>query len=78
MHLVNYDVTVDGTVTAAKNVSVQALLPEGRKATRITYSGTLSEMKPLAFRAETRNGPTLVHFTADEIRIYGFAIIEFE
>jgi hypothetical protein len=78
VHLVNYDVTVDGAITAAKNIAVQALLPGGRKASRITCSGTLSEMKPLAFRTEVRKGGTLVHFTVDEIRIYGLAIIELE
>ena len=76
VHLVNYDVTVDGTVTAKKAVAVQALLPPGRRVEQIRYGGSLSDMKPLSFRTEKRNGRACVHFTADEILVYGLAVVE--
>jgi hypothetical protein len=78
IHLVNYDVTVDGTVFPAKNVEVRVLLPAGNGIRQIRYSGSLSEMRPVPFLKETTEGRSLVRFTADEIQIYGLAVLELE
>jgi hypothetical protein len=78
VHLVNYDVTVDGTITPARNVPVRVLLPRGRTAARIAYSGDLSVMKPLDFRAERRDGQDLACFMAEAVHVYGLAVIEME
>jgi hypothetical protein len=78
VHLVNYDVTVDGTVTPARNVEVKVLLPKGVRIKQIRYSGSLSEMMPLTAATETSKGRSLVRFTAEEIRIYGLAVLELE
>jgi hypothetical protein len=78
VHLVNYDVTVDGTITTAADVPVQILLPAGKNALRVDYSGSLSEMKQLPFRTILKDGRRLVLFTPDEVRIYGLAVLELE
>jgi hypothetical protein len=78
VHLVNYDVTVDGTVTPARNVAVRVLLPAGARMKQIRYSGSLSEMKPVRARTENKAGRSLVCFTADEIQVYGLAVLELE
>jgi len=78
VHLVNYDVTVDGAVTPAKNIEVQVLLPAGARIKQIRYSGSLSGMMPVTARTETREGRSLVRFTADEIQVYGLAVFELE
>ncbi len=78
VHLVNYDVTVDGTVTPARNVEVRVLLPAGARVKQIRYSGSLSELTPVRARMENNAGRSLVRFTADEIQVYGLAILELE
>ena len=49
VHLVNYNVTVDGDITSAKDVNAQISIPEGLSVKAITYSGELGEMKNLKF-----------------------------
>ncbi len=76
VHLVNYDVTVDGTVTPATDLSVQILLPEGRRIESVVYSGTLGEMKPLTFRTQQANAGQMVLIAPDTLETYGLAVIE--
>jgi len=73
IHLVNYDVTVDGDITPANNIKVQIAIPENHKISRISYSGTLGQMEQLDFK-ENDDGTVLVQFPA--LNIYGLARIE--
>jgi hypothetical protein len=80
LHVVNYDVTVDGTITAARNVKLQIALPPGRKARRVMWSGSLSEMKPVAQMSTVNAGQArqTVNLTLDQVGIYGLATIEMD
>jgi hypothetical protein len=78
VHLVNYDVTIDGEITTAKNIAVTAALPVGKKAKTVAFNGTLSEMKPVAFEASKKNGRQVISFNADQVNVYGLAVIEME
>jgi hypothetical protein len=72
VHLVNYDVVLDGTITPAKNIKVELVLPNGTKAKNIKYSGNLSEMAPVSF--DTKGG--MIQFVLPTVDIYGLAIVE--
>ncbi|UCH10842.1 MAG: beta-galactosidase trimerization domain-containing protein, partial [Fidelibacterota bacterium] len=76
VHLVNYDVTVDGTVTPATDLRIQVLLPEGRRIKSVIYSGTLGEMKPLTFRTQDVPTGQMVLIMPDTLETYGLAVIE--
>jgi hypothetical protein len=73
IHLVNYDVTVDGDITQAVNVSVQIAIPKDRKVKGITYSGNLGQMETINFQ-ENENSTINVIFPA--VNIYGLACVE--
>jgi hypothetical protein len=75
VHLVNYDVTLDGTITPARNLKIEALVPAGMKVRSVLYCGNLTALRPVAFRKES---PRLISFTADEVGIFGMAVIELE
>jgi len=75
VHLVNYDLTIDGDVTPARNVNVEVALPPGRKVRSIEYNGTLDAMQPVKFAA---CGPSCVRFQADQVNIYGLAVLTLE
>ncbi|HYK87317.1 MAG TPA: alpha-amylase family protein [Acidobacteriota bacterium] len=77
LHIVNYDVTVDGEITPARGLKVQVALPPHKKVRSVTFSGTLSEMKPLKYQTSTQDKRTLV-FDLDQVNVYGLAVIEFE
>jgi hypothetical protein len=73
VHLVNYDVVLDGTVTPAENVVLEIRIRKGRIARNVQYSGDLGELKPVTF---VQNGSRM-KFTVPHVDIYGMAVIEF-
>jgi hypothetical protein len=72
VHLVNYDVTLDGTVTPVKNIDLNVVIPEGKTAKQVTYSGSLSDMKPVSF---VHRGRTL-SIKIPDVKIYGLVIVQ--
>jgi hypothetical protein len=75
IHLVNYDVTVDGAITPARNLDVEAVLPAGKKAKTVQYCGDLTTLKNVPFQPKGARG---IRFTADQVNIYGLAVVELE
>jgi len=78
VHLVNYDVTVDGTITPCKNLKIQLALPDGKKVKSVRYNGSLSEMVPVEFSSVEKEGFQLVTFELAEVWIYGLGIVELD
>jgi hypothetical protein len=78
LHVVNYDVTVDGTITPARGLKVQVALPRGKTARSVTWSGTLTEMKPMKYRTVSQGGRQMLMIDLNEVSIYGLAKIELE
>ncbi len=73
VHLVNYDVTVDGIQTPVENVDLQICLPDREKIKSIRYSGNLSELKPLALKSQKAN---MIELTLPVVEVYGLLVIE--
>jgi hypothetical protein len=78
LHVVNYDVTVDGAITPARNLAVQVAIPRGKTAKSVTWSGTLAEMKPVKHKTVSSGGRQMLTLDLDEVSIYGLAKIELE
>jgi hypothetical protein len=78
LHLVNYNVTIDGEMTPAKELSTQLALPNGSKVKRILYSGELGALSELNYEVKKLNDHDLVYVTFPELSIYGFAVVELE
>jgi hypothetical protein len=78
LHVVNYDVTVDGTITPARGLRVQVAIPRGKKARSVTWSGMLTEMKPLKYSTVSQRGRQMLTLDLNEVSIYGLAKIELE
>jgi hypothetical protein len=72
VHLVNYDVVLDGTITPAENVGIILSLPEGMSVKNVRYSGNLSDMRPVSFDTK---GQT-IQFVIPQVGIYGLAVVE--
>lgn len=73
VHLVNYDVTVDGVQTPVENVDLQIYLPTGKPIKSLRYSGNLSELKPLPINSQKAN---LIQVTLPVVEVYGLLVIE--
>ena len=73
VHLVNYDVLLDGTITSAQNIQLQVAVPEGKKVSSVSYGGQLTGMEPVEF---TENDG-VISFAASDVNIYGMALIKF-
>lgn len=78
IHLVNYNVTIDGDITPVTNVEAQIAIPEGLSVKNITYSGELGERETLKFDNQESNGKKMVNVTFPSLNIYGLAKIELE
>jgi hypothetical protein len=78
VHFVNYNVTVGGLVAPVQNLKVEVAIPEGKKARSLNYSGSLSVMKPLNYKATSHGIRQSIVFEAGEVGIYGLAVIELE
>ena len=76
VHFVNYDVTLDGTITPARGLRAQVALPAGRNARSLAYSGCLGAMNPLEFATMRQNGRQTLTFEPEETGIYGLAVVE--
>jgi hypothetical protein len=75
LHLVNYDVTLDGTITPSRNLKLEVALPAGRRAKAVRYCGDLTAMKSAAFQ---QSGDGKISFVADQLETYGLAMVELE
>jgi len=78
VHLVNYNVTIDGDITQANNIKAQIALPEDLSIKNITFSGDLGEMKILKYDVQSKNGISLANITFPSLNIYALAKIEME
>ncbi len=78
IHLVNYNVTVDGDITPAKNINVQISLPEGKTVRRISYDGKLGKLSEIKCKIKEFDGKRLAYATFPDLNIYGLAKIELE
>lgn len=78
VHLVNYNVTVEGDITSSKEIKAQIVIPGGSKVKKILYNGELADLNELDFKIKNFDNGDLVEVTFPSIDIYGFAIIELE
>jgi hypothetical protein len=75
-HLVNYDVTIDGTVTPARNTKVRIAIPAGKKPGLLIFNGSLGPMEPVAYTVTEIGKRRVIEFEANQINIYGLAVLE--
>lgn len=78
VHLVNYNVTVDGDITPAINVKTQIAIPQGLSVKNISFNGELGDMQKLKYEVKSQNDVNLVTLTFPKVNIYGLAKIELE
>ncbi len=74
IHLVNYDVTLGGVITPARDVTVEVAPPAGKKVTSVRYSGSLAALEPAEFHSLGGG----IRFQADTVGIYGLAVLELQ
>jgi hypothetical protein len=67
LHVVNYDVMLDGSITPARGLKAQVAVPRGKSVRAVTWSGTLGEMKPVKYTTENRGGRQTLHLDLDEV-----------
>lgn len=78
LHIVNYNVTVDGTITPVRGLRVQVEIPRGKTARSVSWSGMLAEMQPIKYKTGSRGGRQTLMLDLDEVSTYGLAKIELE
>jgi hypothetical protein len=74
IHLVNYNMNLDGEVTPAKDVKINFRIPEGKNVAKVTFGSPLSETKEISFIKNNQN----IEFTVPEFQVYSLATVYFE
>ncbi|HPG38955.1 MAG TPA: beta-galactosidase [bacterium] len=78
VHFVNYDVTLDGTITPATDVAVNLLAPKGKHIKQIQYSGELAALNQVQYNVISEQPQQLVMFELDNLNVYGLAVVSLE
>ena len=78
VHFVNYDVTIEGDITPAKDMTVQLLLPKGKEVKNLQFSGSLSQMVQLEYEVIQNGTKQMIIFSPGKVDIYGLALVELE
>lgn len=74
VHLVNYNVTLDGEVTPAADARVRVLVPDGKKVTRLTIGSPINKTREISFEKQGK----YIEFAVPSFEIYSLATVYFE
>ncbi len=74
VHLVNYNVTLDGTITPAENLLVQVKIPTAKKVKKVSFSGNLSPLQEITFKT----GAGVIMLQIPKVDLYGLALVELQ
>ncbi len=74
VHLVNYQVTLDGVVTPAANARVRLQIPENKKVSRVTAGSPINKTTAVRFEQKGQD----LEFVFPTFEIYSLAIVYFE
>jgi len=78
VHLVNYNVTVNGDVTPSDEIRARVVIPGGQKVKRVLYSSDLGMMNELTYNVKSYSNGDMIEITFPHLNIYGLAGIELE
>jgi hypothetical protein len=76
VHLVNYDVTIEGDITPVKDIKMGIKIPEGYRAGKVSFSGNLGVMNELKQEVIKLNGNNILIMSIPTVEVYGLAVIE--
>ncbi|UCF65184.1 MAG: beta-galactosidase trimerization domain-containing protein [bacterium] len=76
LHLVNYDVTLDGDITPREKIPVQISLPDDMQVKQVLYAGDLTQLKPIQYDIDTSGERQFLTTVLSELGIYGLIVVE--
>lgn len=76
VHLVNYDVTLDGEITPARDLEIEVAPPKGRTVRSIEFGSPPSALDKVEIQPAGKGRG--VRFRARELRVYGLAVVELQ
>lgn len=74
IHLVNYNMNLDGEVTPTKRISVKFLIPDGKKVAKVTFGSPLSDTKEISYQKEGK----FIDIKIPDFEVYSLATVYFE
>ncbi|MCD6165853.1 hypothetical protein J7K19_03985, partial [bacterium] len=79
VHLVNYKVDLDGTITEEKDVKLKVAMPDGEKPISVQLvSPDFPERPMLEFAEKEEGGLKVAEFSVPRLVIYDLVVIEYE
>jgi len=74
VHLVNYNMNLDGEVKPAENVKVRLMVPEGKKVSRLTIGSPLYDTKKISFNKKEQ----FIEFEIPTFEVYSLVTVYYE
>ena len=76
MHLVNYDVTLDGDITPQEMLPLQISLPDDKEVNQVLYAGDLSQLMPIQYEVQNSGEGRLLNTVLGKLELYGLIVVE--
>ncbi len=74
VHLVNYNMNLDGEVQPAENVKVKLMIPEGKQIHHITAGSPINDTKNITFNQKEK----FIEFTVPVFEVYSLVTVYYE
>jgi hypothetical protein len=74
VHLVNYNMNLDGEVTPAEDVTVNFRIPNGKKVAKVTFGSPLAETNEISYQ----NKDNYIEIKIPSFEVYSLATVYFE
>jgi hypothetical protein len=74
VHLVNYNMNLDGEVTPAADTRIRFRVPEGKKVSKVTFGSPLTDTGEISYKNQDQN----IEFEIPSFEVYGLATVYFE
>ena len=74
IHLVNYNMNLDGEVTSTKDVKIRIRVPEGKSVAKLTFGSPLSDTAEMSYKTQDQ----YIEFEIPSFEVYGLTTVYFK
>ncbi len=74
IHLVNYNMNLDGEVTPAEDVKIRFRVPDGKTVSNLTFGSPLTKTAEISYQTKDQ----YIEFSVPSFEVYGLATVSFK
>ena len=74
IHLVNYNMNLDGEVTSTKDVQIKFRIPDGKTVSKLTFGSPLTDTAEISYETQDQ----YIEIKIPSFEVYGLATVYFK